>query len=260
MGALFLASCSVSRLPAKPHVYQPVSSVLTNDPYLWLEDVTGPKALEWVRDLNAFSTYELTNSPSFEPLRQRLLSILDSKDRIPYVRKYGPHLYNFWRDDRHVRGILRRTSMTEYRKADPQWETVLDLDALAESEGENWVWKGFDPLYPDYDLCLVSLSRGGADATVIREFDLTRKAFVEDGFSLPEAKSDVSWRNRNTLYVGTDFGPGSLTDSGYPRVVKLWKRGAPLETAETVFEGESTEPSSESPAPAELAAQGEVQS
>jgi len=240
-GSLILTGCSVSRLPTNPYVYEPVSSVQTNDPYLWLEEVSGDQALEWVRDRNAFSTYELTNSPTFEPLRQRLLSILDSKERIPYVQKHGPHLYNFWRDNEHVRGILRRTSMAEYRKADPLWDVVLDLDQLAKAEDENWVWKGFDALYPDYERCLVLLSRGGADATVTREFDLIRKAFVTDGFTLPEAKSAVSWRDRDTLYIGTDFGPGSLTDSGYPRVVKLWKRGTSLDEAEMVFEGEAAD-------------------
>jgi prolyl oligopeptidase len=215
--------------------------VQTNDPFLWLEDVTGNKQLEWVRDRNASSTYELTNSPSFEPLRQRLLSILDSRERIPYPQKLGEYLYNFWRDDQHVRGILRRTSLEEYRKAQPSWETVLDLDKVSADENENWVWKGFDALHPDYERCLVMLSRGGADATVVREYDLVKKSFIADGFSLAEAKSDVSWKDRDNLYVGTDFGDGSLTDSGYPRVVKLWKRGTPLAEAREVFAGEATD-------------------
>ncbi len=212
-------------------------SAVADDPYLWLEDVTGDRALNWVRQQNALSTKELEAAPDFKPLEQRLRAILDSKEKIPSVNKYGPFYYNFWRDDQHVRGVWRRTTLAEYKKASPEWELVLDLDALASTEKENWVWKGSEMLYPTYDRCLVYLSRGGADATVVREFDLNRKLFVPDGFVLPEAKSRVDWRDRNTLYVGTDFGSGTLTDSGYPRLVKEWKRGTPLSSATLVFEG-----------------------
>lgn len=207
------------------------------DPHRWLEEVQGERQLQWVRAQNAISTRELENAPEFEPVRQRLLAIMDSKERIPYVSKHGKYYYNFWRDEKNVRGLLRRTTLDEYRKPSPQWETVLDLDQLADKEKENWVWKGYDVLYPSYDRCLVSLSRGGADATVTREFDFVKKQFVEQGFTLPEAKSDTSWLDRDTLYVGTDFGPGSMTTSGYPRQVKRWKRGTALADAELVFEG-----------------------
>jgi prolyl oligopeptidase len=207
------------------------------DPYSWLEDVTGERALGWVREQNALSTKELESSPSFETIRTRLLSILDSKERIPYVSKHGKYYYNFWRDEKNPRGLWRRTSLAEFKKAEPAWETVLDLDKLSSAEKENWVWKGYDVLYPTYDRCLVFLSRGGADADVIREFDLKSKEFIKAGFFLPEAKSEVGWRDRDTLYIGTDFGPGSLTSSGYPRIVKEWKRGTPLAEAKTVFEG-----------------------
>jgi len=212
-----------------------------DDPYLWLEDVTGDKALAWVKEQNALSTRELQASPDFEKNRLRLLSIYDSREKIPYVSKHGPFYYNFWRDEKNVKGLWRRTTLAEYKKADPAWENVLDLDQLALDEKENWVWKGFHPLYPDYERCLVLLSRGGADATVTREFNLKTKTFITNGFFLPEAKSDVAWRDRDTLYVGTDFGPGSLTDSGYPRIVKEWKRGTPLAQAQTLFEGKSTD-------------------
>jgi prolyl oligopeptidase len=212
-----------------------------DDPYLWLEDVTGDKALAWVKEQNALSTRELQASPDFEKNRLRLLSIYDSKEKIPYVSKHGPFYYNFWRDEKNVKGLWRRTTLAEYKKAAPAWENVLDLDQLALDEKENWVWKGFHPLYPDYERCLVLLSRGGADATVTREFDLKTKTFITNGFFLPEAKSDVAWRDRDTLYVGTDFGPGSLTDSGYPRIVKEWKRGTPLAQARTLFEGKSND-------------------
>jgi prolyl oligopeptidase len=210
-----------------------------DDPYLWLENVTGDKALDWVRSQNAISTNELEHLPEFEPIRERLLAILDSKEKIPYVAKHGAYYYNFWRDQQYVRGLWRRTSLEEFKKAQPAWKTVLDLDELSKAEKENWVWKGYDVLYPTYDRALLVLSRGGADASVVREFDLTTKQFVTNGFYLPEAKSSVAWRNRDELYVGTDFGPGSLTSSGYPRIVKQWKRGTPLAEAKTVFEGKT---------------------
>jgi prolyl oligopeptidase len=211
------------------------------DPYLWLEDVTGEKQLTWVRQQNAISTNELEAMPGFEPLRKRLLSILDSKEKIPYVAKHGKYYYNFWRDQKSVRGLWRRTTLEEFKKAQPAWETVIDVDELSTAEKENWVWKGYAVLQPSYDRCLVQLSRGGADATVIREFDLKSKKFVPDGFYLPEAKSDVAWRNKDTIYVGTDYGPGSLTDSGYPRQIKEWKRGTKLSEAKLVFEGQKAD-------------------
>ncbi len=175
--------------------------------------------------------------PDFEPTRKRILAILDSREKIPYVTKHGRWYYDFWRDDKNVRGLWRRTTLAEFKKPKPAWETVLDLDQLSTAEKENWVWKSYHVLYPKYDRCLISLSRGGSDATVTREFDLKTKTFITNGFYLPEAKSHVSWRNKNSLYVGTDFGPGSLTSSGYPRIVKEWKRGQPLRDAITVFEG-----------------------
>lgn len=211
------------------------------DPYLWLEDVTGERALGWVRQQNAVSKKELESNPAFETMRGRLLAILDSKERIPYVSKHGPFYYNFWRDEKSPRGIWRRTTLEEFKKAEPRWETVLDIDQLAASEKENWVWKGADILYPSYDRCLIALSRGGADAVVTREFDVLTKKFIEGGFYLPEAKSRVDWRDKDFVYVGTDFGKDSLTSSGYPRIVKEWKRGTPLDSAKTAFEGEKTD-------------------
>ncbi len=213
----------------------------TDDPYLWLEDVGGEKPLEWVKAQNAVSSKALEAWPDFAPIHDRLLAMLDSNARIPFVSKQGRWFYNFWRDAEHVRGLWRRTSLAEYRKPEPHWETVLDLDALAKSENENWVWHGAECLYPARERCLLNLSRGGGDAVVVREFDVVRKRFVENGFVLPEAKSSVSWRDRDSVYVGTDFGPDSLTTSGYPRIVKLWHRGTPISTAETIFSGEATD-------------------
>jgi prolyl oligopeptidase len=211
------------------------------DPYLWLEDVTGERALAWVKARNAESTAELAKTPEFRALDDRLLKILDSKEKIPFIAKHGPFYYNFWRDEKNKRGLWRRTTLEEYWKPDPKWETVLDVDELGGREKENWVWHGADFLEPANDRCLVSLSRGGADADVVREFDPKAKQFVKDGFALPEAKSGVAWKDQDTLLVGTDFGPGSLTDSGYPRVVKEWARGTKLADAKVVFEGPKTD-------------------
>ena len=210
-----------------------------DDPFLWLEDVQGEKALAWVKEHNARTTKVLEAAPEFAPTRKRTLEILDSKDKIPSPELLGSTVYNFWRDDVHERGIWRRTTLASYRTASPAWETVLDVDALAKADGVAWVFHGAQCLAPDYRQCMISLSRGGSDASVEREFDTVSKQFVAGGFSLPEAKSEVSWRDENTLWVGTDFGSGSLTVSGYPRVVKLWKRGTPLAEARTVFEGKA---------------------
>jgi prolyl oligopeptidase len=219
----------------------PVGAELDEDPFLWLEDVGGERALAWVREQNRASVRELETAGGFDRLRQRLLSIYESNERIPNVTKHGKYLYNFWRDERHVRGVWRRATLEEYRKNEPAWEIVIDLDQLAQAEKENWVWKGADILRPSHDRALLFLSRGGADAAVMREFDLSKKEFVNGGFSLPEAKSRVAWRSRDTLYVGADFGPGSLTSSGYPRMVKEWRRGTPVETAKTIFEGKTAD-------------------
>ncbi|MFN0127649.1 MAG: prolyl oligopeptidase family serine peptidase [Verrucomicrobiales bacterium] len=211
------------------------------DPWQWLEDVTGEKALNWVRERNQRSQAALESDPNFEKLRSDLLAILDSDARIPGVVKHGEFYYNFWRDKKNPRGLWRRTTLEEYRKATPAWDVLLDLDALGQAEKENWVWGGATLLRPDYDRALVSLSRGGADAEVVREFDLTTRSFVADGFTLPEAKGSLDWVDRDHVFVQTDFGPGSLTDSGYPRLCKLWKRGTPLDSARVLFEGRPTD-------------------
>ncbi|MDO8419343.1 MAG: prolyl oligopeptidase family serine peptidase [Rubrivivax sp.] len=213
----------------------------TADPYLWLEDVQGDRALAWVRERNAESEKLLQAQPGFEAMRSSIREVLDSREQIPYVSRRGDWFYNLWRDAANPRGLWRRTTLAEYRKAQPAWETVIDIDALGKTEGENWVWSGATCLGPDYRRCLVSLSRGGADAHVVREFDTVTKAFVADGFRLPEAKSNVDWLDADTLFVGTDFGAGSLTDAGYPRVIKRWKRGQSLADAVTVFEAQRSD-------------------
>jgi len=180
----------------------------------------------------------LTGGAHFPRLREDLLAVLDSADRIPYPTWHGTDLYNFWRDRDHPRGVWRRTTLDEYRKAEPDWEVLVDLDALAAGEAENWVWQEVTFLRPGGRRCLVRLSRGGADASVVREFDLDARAFVPDGFALPEAKSVVDWIDRDRIYVATDFGPGSLTASGHPRIVKEWRRGTPLADAALVYAGQ----------------------
>lgn len=210
---------------------------ILDDPYLWLEEVEGERALEWVHARNKECFAELEADARYGKFLSQAEKLLNAKDRIPYGSIRGKYVYNFWQDSEHVRGIMRRTTPESYRLAKPEWETVLDIDALAKAEDENWVYKGTTWLAPDYERCLIKLSRGGTDASVHREFDTLAKRFVEGGFALPEAKSGVTWLDRDTLLVGTDWGEGSLTESGYPRVAKRWKRGTPLAKATTIFEG-----------------------
>ncbi len=215
----------------------------TADPYLWLEEVTDDKALDWVRTRNTETTAALA-SAEFDLIEARVREVLDTDARIPYARRRGEYLYNFWRDASHVRGLWRRTTMEEYRKDTPEWDVLLDLDAVAEAEGENWVWSGAQVRRPDQKIALVTMSRGGADATVVREFDLETRAFRDQesgGFFVSEAKTDIGYIDADSVYIGTDFGEGSLTDSGYPRIAKRWKRGTPLSEAALVYEGQSSD-------------------
>lgn len=210
------------------------------DPYLWLEDVAGDAALDWVRQQNALTQERYESQAGFQALQADLLAILDSDARIPLVSKRGDYYYNFWRDKKNVRGLWRRTTMEQYRKAEPEWEVLLDLDQIAEQEDENWVWRGASLLRPDFRHCLITLSRGGADATVTREFDMQTRQIVPDGFARPESKGGMDWIDRDHVYIYTDFGAAdSMTTSGYPRVVKRWRRGTPLEQAELVYEGQN---------------------
>ncbi|APE20196.1 MULTISPECIES: prolyl oligopeptidase family serine peptidase [Streptomyces] len=209
-----------------------------DDPYLWLEDISGEAALAWVAERNAETAGAVTADDGFGPLKARLREVLDASDRIPYTVRRGAYLYNFWRDAGHVRGLWRRTTLESYRQDEPDWEVLLDVDALAEAEGEKWVWDGANVRRPDFDRALVRLSRDGGDAVVVREFDLGTREFVADGFRLPEAKTRIGWAGPDTVLVGTDLGPDSLTDSGYPRTVRRWRRGTPVEASELVYEGE----------------------
>ena len=219
---------------------QPVNSA-NMDPYLWLEEVQGDKALAWVRERNAVSTELLQAQPVFADNRAKVLGVLNNRDQIPGVTRRGDYLYNFWRDAKNPRGLWRRTTLEEYRKLLPKWDVLLDLDALGKAENENWVWGGSDCLAPDYNRCLISMSRGGADAKVTREFDIAQREFVKDGFNLPEAKSQLDWVDIHTVYVGTDFGPGSMTQSGYARMIKRWKRGTPVSEAQLMYEAKESD-------------------
>jgi prolyl oligopeptidase len=223
------------------HSTMAATEVEPDDPYLWLEDVQGERALAWVRERNALARGVLEAQPGFVAMRTRIREVLDSRERIPEVTRRGDWLYNFWQDGDHPRGLWRRTTMAEYRQPQPPWQVLLDLDALGRDEGENWVWGGAACLRPADTRCLLKLSRGGADAMVVREFDLLARRFVADGYTLPEAKGDIDWLDPNTVLVATDFGQRSLTESGYPRMVKRWRRGEPLAQATTVFEAQPTD-------------------
>jgi prolyl oligopeptidase len=206
------------------------------DPYLWLEEVESPRALEWVEARNAVTLERLSNHPLYTPIFERAAAIMDSDDRIVFPSMMGDRLYNRWQDARNPRGIWRRTDWASYLDGAPEWETVLDVDALARDEGVPWAWGGATCLAPDYARCLIRLSRGGADAVEVREFDMETLSFVEGGFVLPEAKQSVTWVDGDALLVAGDFGPGSMTTSGYARTARLWRRGAPLTDAPTLFE------------------------
>ncbi|GAA1610538.1 prolyl oligopeptidase family serine peptidase [Actinoplanes couchii] len=212
---------------------------MTDDAYRWLEDLDSPAALEWVTARNAETTATLSGD-RFARTKDALREVLDSKDRIPLPNRRGDGLwYDFWTDADHPRGLWRRTTAEGFRHDEPEWDVLLDVGALNRAEGENWTWKRVAVLRPGYHRCMISLARGGSDTAVIREFDLTTRTFVTGGFALPESKGGVSWRDADHLLVSADFGPGSLTASGYARVVKLWRRGTPLAEAETVLAGET---------------------
>ena len=214
------------------------ASAQTEDPWLWLENIDGPNAMAWVHGQNLRTAQQLEQSKLYRELYDQALEILNSESRIPQVTQRGQWLYNYWRDAEHPRGIYRRTTLEEFRADEPAWETVLDIDALSEQEQRQWVFKGMECLPPEHRQCLVYLSPGGGDAVVMREFDADTRTFVAEGFELPEAKMRVSWRDADSLFVATDFGAGSMTDSGYPRRVAIWQRGTPLEAAEELYVGD----------------------
>jgi prolyl oligopeptidase len=209
----------------------------SDDPYLWLEGVRDPSALAWAEARNAETLPVFEADPRYKRIYEGTLKILEDKDKIPFVSLRGNWVYNFWQDEKSTRGLWRRALLNEFIRAKPRWELLLDIDKLATEERENWVYKSSRCLAPDFRRCLLSLSRGGKDASVVREFDVARRAFVEDGFRLEEAKHRFEWWDKDTLLVASDYGPASLTESGYPRQLKIWKRGTPLAQAKLLFEG-----------------------
>jgi len=223
-----------------PHMPADLSptGVAAADDHLALEQVEGAEAMAFVAAENQRALAALTGDRRYEPFRQQAEAILTATDRIPAPSFLGDGIGNYWQDAANPRGVWRRTSLDNYRAADTQWETLIDLDALSRTEGKDWVWKGADCLAPDETRCLISLSDGGKDAVVVREFDTTTKSFVTDGFSLPEGKHRLEWLDRDILLVATDFGEGTLTESGYPFIVKSLSRGQTLAQAAEVYRGE----------------------
>ncbi|HKD20934.1 MAG TPA: prolyl oligopeptidase family serine peptidase [Rhizomicrobium sp.] len=206
------------------------------DPYLWLEDVHGDKSLAWVQEQNDKTLKALGTDPDYSKDYDTVLADLDATDRVPVGGLEHEYVFNFWRDKAHPVGIWRRTTIADYANDSPNWETLLDVDKLAADEQADWVYKGRN-CSPSLKRCLILLSHGGSDAIVVREFDIASKSFMKDGFILPEAKSYASYVDDDTVIFASDFGAGSRTGSGYPRIVKVWKRGTPIAEAKTVFEG-----------------------
>jgi prolyl oligopeptidase len=211
------------------------------DPFIWLEEVDGTKALEFVEQQNKLSFDKIGQQKDYQKIYNKSLEIYNSTERIAFPNITGNFIYNFWQDKDHVRGIWRRTTKESYLSGNPEWDILLDIDALAANDNVKWVYKGATGLYPNYNRFLVSLSKGGGDAVIVREFDANKKAFIEDGFTLEEAKGGCSYIDENTVIVSTNFGEGTMTTSGYPRQIKIWKRGTPLKDAQLIHEGEATD-------------------
>jgi prolyl oligopeptidase len=226
-GLLAVSAAGPAQVPAPPG----------DDPFTWLEEVRGERALAWARGETGRTLGDLTGDSRYQANYRRALAILQARDRIPMVSLRPDGLYNFWQDADHVRGIVRRTSLASYRSARPRWETVLDIDALAAAEGRSWVYQGMQCLPPEERRCLVVLSDGGRDANLVREFDLAERGFVDGGFALPEGKQIAVWEDRDTLLIARDWGPGTMTASGYPFVIKRLRRGQPLAEAVEVYRG-----------------------
>ena len=229
----------------KDHPMEYNTAGKTDADHLYLEEVLGDKALAKVTEWNQRSE-PLMQGDVYKEMKAELLEVYNSPEKIPYITYRAKKAYNFWQDEKHVKGIWRRTSLNSYRKAKPKWQTILDIDALAKTEGKNWVYKGSSCLAPAYNNCILSLSDGGKDATELREFNIASKSFVDGGFALPESKGGTAWLNKNNLLVGVDFGSdengnATMTDSGYPFVSKLWKRGTPLSVARELMRGEKTD-------------------
>lgn len=239
MRSLILLACGAALLSTR--VSAQAAKADTTDPYVWLEDVHGARAMEWVKAENAKTSAVLEKDPRWETIYNAALAMAQAQDRLPYVSYIGGELYNFWRDSVHVRGIWRKTSLESYRTASPKWTTVLDLDAVAKTENANWVFHGYTCQQPAEKRCLISLSDGGEDASTDREFDLVSRSFVKDGFSLPKGKQRIAWTSQDTILVSREWNPGEVTSSGYPYIVKKLARGKPLSDAVEIFRSAATD-------------------
>ena len=211
----------------------------STDKYLWLENVDGEKSMQWVKETNHKTQDKLANSKLYKELYQQALSVLNGKSRLPVVSQKGKWLYNFWQDANHPRGIYRKTTLKQFKKKSPKWHTVLDMDAYSKKHHQNYDYHGMTCLPPKGNACLVYLSPGGSDAIEVREFDLKKGQFIKNGFEVPLAKTRISWIDKNTVYIGTDFGKDSMTNSGYPRLIKKWERGTPLNKAQLIYQGKA---------------------
>jgi prolyl oligopeptidase len=240
-----LCTSAMAQTPTPPNPPLAEGAFATSDatdPYIWLEEVEGERAMAWVEDQNRRSLGTLQGDPRYQQLHDQALAILESRDRIPAPAFLNSGMIsNFWQDATNIRGVWRRTTLDSYRTDAPQWESVLDVDALSRAEGKNWVYRGASCLPPEERLCLVSLSDGGKDAVTVREFDSVTRTFVPGGFDLPESKGGVTWVDQDTVLISRDFGAGSLTTSGYPMIVKRLRRGQTIDQAETIFTGEQTD-------------------
>ncbi|UCI05018.1 prolyl oligopeptidase family serine peptidase [Mesorhizobium sp. B1-1-8] len=209
-----------------------------DDPFLWLEERNSKEALDWVHRQNELTVAELQGDPCYQPAFDTSLDLMTAEDNMPVGSALAGHVYNFWQDKTNALGLWRRTSVASYKTDKPEWEPIIDFDTLSAKEGVKWVFGGASRLYPDFNRCLLSMSPDGGDASEMREFDITTKSFVEDGFRAPASKSGFSWLDKDTVIVSAAFEEADKTQSGYPRVIKLWRRGTKLEDATPVFEAE----------------------
>lgn len=217
-------------------VAQTVAAEQQADAFLWLEDVTADRSMEWVAEMNRQTAEAYKSQPIYQQLYQEALQALNNKTRIPQLSQRGKWLYNYWKDAANPRGVYRRIKLQDFKQGRNKWQTVLDMDKYNSEHDGSWTFNGMSCLSPEYRHCLAFLSPGGTDSTVMREFDMKKLTFVKGGFELPNSKMRVAWRDKNNLFVATDFGQGSMTESGYPRILKSWERGKPLSAAKTLME------------------------
>jgi len=244
MAASDVGSDTIYKAESKPRPYDMIEYTTagqTDADHLYLEEVLGDEALNEVKAWNKTTLDRLKADPRYDTFYNDALEILNSKDKIPYVSYRNDEVHNFWQDATHVRGVWRKSTLDSYLGDDTQWETVIDFDKLAKDEGKNWVYKGNSCLSPENELCIVNLSDGGKDAVIRREFNTKTKTWVEDGFVTEESKGTMSWVDEDTVVIGVDFGDGTLTDSGYPMIAKVWQRGTPLSEAVEIGRGEQAD-------------------